>query len=190
MITPHLREFPDHFSTARLNVRAPQPGDGPETYAAVTESLAELRPWMPWAKEATTVESQEDVMRRAHAEFVARNDLMLLLFLQGTETLVGCSGLHRIDWSVPRFEIGYWVRTPYAGQGLITEAVCGIAAFAFQTLGARRVEIRCDENNTRSARVALRAGFTLEGILRHTRRHHLTGELVNTMIFAQIAGDP
>lgn len=189
MITPHLREFPDHFSTARLTIRAPRPGDGPATHAAVTESLAELRPWMPWAKEPPTVESQEDVMRRAHAEFVARNDLMLLLFLKDTETLVGSSGLHRIDWSVPRFEIGYWVRTPYARQGLITEAVCGIAAFAFETLGARRVEIRCDENNARSASVALRAGFRLEGVLRHTRRNHLTGELVNTLIFAQIASD-
>jgi ribosomal-protein-serine acetyltransferase len=189
MVTPHFREFPDQFETARLTIRAPRPGDGPETYAAVTESLAELRPWMPWAEGVRSVESQEEVMRRAHAEFMARNDLMLLLFLKGTDTVVGCSGLHRIDWSVPRFEIGYWARTSYAGRGFITEAVCGITAFAFQTLGARRVEIRCDEENTRSASVALRSGFVLEGVLHHTRRHHFTGALVNTMIFAQVAGD-
>jgi ribosomal-protein-serine acetyltransferase len=155
----------------------------------VMESLAELRPWMPWAKDSLTIENQEEVVRRAHTEFMARNDLMLLLFLKGTGTLVGGSGLHRIDWSVPRFEIGYWVRTFYARQGYASEAVRGITAFAFDTLGARRVEIRCDERNTRSAHVALRTGFTLEGILRHNRRHHLSNDLVNTMVFAQVKDD-
>jgi ribosomal-protein-serine acetyltransferase len=189
MTTPFTHDFPDHFETSRLLIRAPLPGDGPELYAAVMESLIELRPWMPWAKEAPTVESQEEVIRRAHAEFLARNDLMLLLLLKGTNRLVGSSGLHRIDWTVPRFEIGYWVRTSFAGQGFITEAVSGITAFAFETLGARRVEIRCDEDNNRSAAVALRSGFTLEGVLHNTRRNHITGKLANTMVYAQTTGD-
>jgi RimJ/RimL family protein N-acetyltransferase len=102
---------------------------------------------------------------------------------------VGGSGLHRIDWSVPRFEIGYWVRTPFAGQGYISEAVRGITTFAFDTLGARRVEIHCDDRNTRSATVASRTGFALEGVLRNQRRNHLSGELRNTMIFAQVRDD-
>ena len=189
MSTPILRDFPDAFETARLSIRSPRAGDGPEIHAAVLESLAELRPWMPWAKEPPTLESQEEVVRRAHAEFMARNDLMLLLFLKGSDTLVGGSGLHRIDWSVPRFEIGYWARTPFAGQGYISEAVRGITAFAFDTLGARRGEIHCDDLNTRSATVASRTGFTLEGVLRNQRRNHLSGDLRNTMIFAQVRED-
>ena len=32
-------------------------------------------------------------------------------------------GLHRIDWAVPKFEIGYWARTSHAGRGYITEDV-------------------------------------------------------------------
>jgi RimJ/RimL family protein N-acetyltransferase len=68
----------------------------------------------------------------------------------------------------------------------MTEAVNAIAAFAFDTLHARRVEIRCDERNTRSAAVARRCSFDLEGILRHNGRDHLNGELENTMVFAQI----
>jgi len=189
MSTPILRDFPSSFVTARLTIRAPQPGDGPELHAAVLESLDELRPWMPWAKDPPTLENEEEVVRRAHAEFMARNDLMLLLFLKGTDTIVGASGLHRIDWSVPRFEIGYWVRTAFAGQGYISEAVRGITAFAFDTLGARRVEIHCEDRNTRSANVATRTGFTLEGVLRNQRRNHLSGELGNTMIFAQVRDD-
>lgn len=186
MSTPILRDFPDHLETERLLIRAPRAGDGAENCAAVQESLAELRPWMPWAMEPLTPESQEAVMRRAHIDFMARTDLMLLLLLKGTDTMVGSSGLHRIDWRVPRFEIGYWLRTAYTGRGYMTEAVNAIAAFAFDTLEARRVEIRCDERNTRSAAVARRCGFALEGVLRHSGRSHFDSELVNEMVFAQI----
>jgi hypothetical protein len=104
---PILRDFPDSFETERLLIRSPMPGDGAGVYAVVTESLEELRPWMPWARNELTVDVEEENMRRARAAFLERSDLMLLLFLKGTNTLVGGSGLHRIDWSVPRFEIGY-----------------------------------------------------------------------------------
>jgi RimJ/RimL family protein N-acetyltransferase len=92
---------------------------------------------------------------------------MLLLFLKGTNTLVGSSGLHRMDWSEPKFEIGYWCRTRFTGNGYVTEPVRGITTFAFEHLGARHVAIRCDALNRKSARVAERAGYTLEGELRN-----------------------
>ncbi len=167
MRPPILRDFPDAFETERLLIRSPLPGDGAEVYAAVAESLEELKPWLPWARRELTVEVKEENMRRGRAAFLERSDLMLLLFLNGTGMLVGGSGLHRIDWEVPKFEIGYWLRTRFAGQGYMTEAVRGITAFAFDSLGAWRVEIRCDSQNRRSARVAQRAGFCLEGELRN-----------------------
>src|SRR4028119_1927329 len=121
---------------------------------------------MPWARQEFSVEVQEENMRRARIAFLQRSDLRLLLFLKGTDTLVGSSGLHRIDWSVPKFEIGYWIRTSFTRQGYATEAVQGITAFPFEALGAQRVEIRCASENRPSARVAERAGVRIEGALR------------------------
>jgi RimJ/RimL family protein N-acetyltransferase len=180
-----LTDFPESFETERLLIRCPLPGDGAEVYAAVSESLDELRPWMPWARERLTADVEEENMRQARAAFLERRDLMLLLFLKGTGTLVGGSGLHRIDWAVPKFEIGYWSRTRFAGQGYITEAVRGITVFALDHLGARRVEIRCDSLNHRSARVAERCGFRLEGELRNAELG-ADGELRNTLVFSMI----
>ena len=99
--------------------------------------------------------------------------------------VVGGGGLHRIDWDVPRFEIGYWVRRRFAGQGYITEAVRGITRFAFETLGARRVEIRCDVRNVRSQRVAERAGYELEATL-HSHMVAPDGALRDTLIYARL----
>ncbi len=182
---PILRDFPDSFETERLLIRSPLPGDGPELNAAITESLDELRPWMDWVQRKPSPEESEENVRRARVRFLERSDLRLHLFLKGASTLVGSSGLHRIDWSVPKFEIGYWCRTRFTGQGYITEAVRGISAFAFDTLRASRVEIRCDSRNHRSAKVARQAGFRLEGELRNAQAAP-DGSLRNTLIFSMI----
>jgi RimJ/RimL family protein N-acetyltransferase len=185
MIDPISLDFPDSFESERLTIRCPRPGDGPELNAALRESWPELQAWMPWATIMPTVEQSEANVRLAHAEFLTRKDLRLSLFLKVTGTMIGGSGLHRINWDVPRFEIGYWVRTPYARQGYITEAVDRITRFAFEELGAKRVEIRCDATNERSAAVPRRLGFIMEARLHHDDRHHVTDELRDTLIFAR-----
>ncbi len=188
MRSPLLRDFPESFETERLLIRGPLPGDGPEVHAAVNESLDELLPWMDWPRQHETVEDSEERVRRDRVRFLERTDLLLLLFLKGTDTLVGGSGLHRMDWSVPRFEIGYWCRTRFAGNGYITEAVRAITSFAFEHLRARRVEIRCDSLNERSIRVAERAGYRLEGELRNAEVG-ADGGPRNVLIFSTIPED-
>ena len=187
MDKPILFDFPYSFETERLTIRGPLPGDGKEVHAAVIESLDELRPWMPWAVGKILNEEEYEVrVREGRLKFLSREDLWLMLLLKGTSTIIGGSGLHRINWDVPRFEIGYWVRTSYARQGYITEAVAGITDFAFKTLGAKRVEIRCDARNGRSAAIPQRLDFVHEGTLRHEDRHHVSSDLRDTMIFAKI----
>ena len=188
MLPPILKDFPERFETERLLIRSPMPGDGPGLHAAVRESMNELLPWMPWTREHGSVDDSEASARRARVRFLERTELRMHLFLRETGTLVGSSGLHRIDWSVPKFEIGYWCRTSFAGRGYTTEAVRGIADFAFDALDAKRVEIRCDPLNRTSARVAERAGFRLEGELRNDTVD-ADGAPRNTLVFSMIRED-
>lgn len=188
MDKPILLDFPYSFDTERLTIRGPLPGDGIHIREAVLESQEALKPWMPWAMDIMSAQDYEARVREGQLKFLAREDLWMMLILKATDTIIGGSGLHRIDWNVPKFEIGYWVRTSYAAQGYITEAVNGITAFAFDTLGAKRVEIRCDVKNTRSMAVARRAGYTLEGTLQKDARDHF-GALRDTHIFARIQSD-
>ena len=178
---PHV---PEQFETERLIIRAPQAGDGKAVNDAVRESLDDLRPWMAWARVMPSVAEQETYAREAALRFRNREDLALWLFRKSDGLFVGGSGLHNISWDVPRFEIGYWVRTSLQGQGYVTEAVKGIAAMAFDKLNATRLEIRCDANNVRSAAVAQRAGFTLEARL-HAESRTPAGDLRDTLIFAK-----
>lgn len=185
---PVMIDFPSSFDTDRLTIRGPLPGDGRELNAAIAETIDDLRPWMPWAQAVPAEEESEENIRQAYVDFLARRDLRLNLYLKGTGVFVGGSGLHRIDWNIPKFEIGYWCRRRFVGQGYISEAVQGITRFAFETLGARRVEIRCDARNDRSRKVAERAGYTLEGILRNDALA-TGGDLRDTLIFAMIPAE-
>lgn len=167
---PLLIDIPERIETERLVLRPPRAGDGAKLNAAVLASLDELAPWMPWAARAPSVEESETIARRAHAQFEARSDLVYSMFRKepdGREgEIVGGTGLHRHEWTVRRFEIGYWRRTGHAGQGFASEAVQAMTRLAFDVLGARRVEVRMDDENAASWRLAERCGYTLEGLLR------------------------
>lgn len=184
---PILLIVPEQFETKRLFIRAPLYGDGSMVNAAIHESIEELRPWMPWAQQTPTIDDSEENVRRARLKFMERSDLRLHLIDKETGEFIGGSGLHRIDWTVKKFEIGYWIRTSRSGNGLMTEAVDGITDFAINRLLANRIEIRCDSRNFRSMRIAERLGFTLEGILR-SEKCDTTGALRNTIIFAKVRG--
>lgn len=183
---PILLDFPQQLESKRLLIRAPQPGDGVTVRTAVIQSQPELKQWMPWAVNIPTEEEYEVLVREFNVNYLARKDLVMFLFHKESGELVGGSGLHRIDWEVPKVEIGYWARTSMTGNGYITEATEAITHFAFAELGAKRVEIRCDANNHKSAAIPKRLGFTHEATLRSDSRHHLTNELRDTMIFAKI----
>lgn len=184
-MNPLLMDFPDSFDTERLTIRAPRVEDAAEVIEAVIESLNELRPWMPWAKDAPTLDGTRIRLRQAMAHWITRQDMPLHIYLKGTSTFVMGSGLHRMDWESGKFEIGYWVRTKFMGQGFVTEAVNGITVYAFKELHANRVEIRCDAENIRSAAVAKRCGFLLEGILRHDALD-VEGQLRSTRVYSKL----
>ena len=186
MPDPILLDLPPTLETERLLLRPPQAGDGAALYAAVAESLSELRRFLaslPWVAAEQSVEASEVHCRTAQANFLGRKDFPFLLFDKATGRLVGSSGLHRVVWTTPKAEIGYWCRTSQVGKGFIREAVID---YAFKHLGAVRVELVTDEENRESRRVAERCDFMLEAILRN-ERHTPDGALRNTCIYARLA---
>ena len=166
-----LLKVPEELSSERLILRSARAGMGQAVCAAVTESFEQLKPWMPWCQDMPTVEGMEAVMRQMQARFILREDLCYYFFRRGEDgragRLLGGCGLHRMDWPLRRFEIGYWVRSSAQGQGYVSEMVQALSRMAFDQLRARRLEIRCDARNQRSRAVAERNGFQLEAVLRH-----------------------
>jgi RimJ/RimL family protein N-acetyltransferase len=180
-----LLDIPESTASARLELRASRAGDGAAIHPAYAESRAELAPWMPWAREDMTPEHSEEHCRSMHARWHAREELDFCFFRKADGAFVGKGGLHTIDWSVPKLEVGYWIRTTCAGQGYATEATLALVQFAQAHLGARRLEITSDARNVASRRVAEKSGFELEGIRRRSRRDN-AGELADSCMYARL----
>ena len=188
---PLLIEVPERIETERLVLRVPRRGDGPTVNAAIAASIVELAPWLPWAGAMPSVDESEVTCRRQQGRFILREDFVMFMFLReadgGEGELVGGTGLHRIDWALRRFEIGYWRKTGCEGRGLVTEAVRAMTRMAFDHLDARRVEIRMDDQNERSWKVAERAGFTLEALMRFDATTP-AGVPRSTRVYARVRG--
>ncbi len=170
-----LLDIPETIETERMILRAAKSGDGPEAYEAVLESVNELKPWMPWVHPAPTLEGSIEFHANAQAKWYSREMLDFQWLDKTTGQLIGKGGFHTISWDVPKFEIGYWVRTSMVGNGYCTEAVNALVIFAKRELGARRLEICSDPRNLQSRKVAERCGFLLEGILRQNMRDPVGG---------------
>jgi RimJ/RimL family protein N-acetyltransferase len=71
-------------------------------------------------------------------------------------------------WLDPRLgaNLGYWIAPTARGRGLAARAVALVADWAFTRLRLARLEIWVEPANPASKRVAERAGFVHEGLLR------------------------
>jgi RimJ/RimL family protein N-acetyltransferase len=165
-LSPLLIDIPEQLDGPRVSVRPYRSEDAPAVWEAIEESRAHLAPWMPWVHDHRSVDDVRAFIARARARWLLREDLTVGIFERVGGRYLGGSGLHRMDWSLRTFEIGYWIRHTAEGQGFIREAVQLLTRLAFDTLDANRVEIRMDPRNLRSRGVAEGLGYVLEGTLR------------------------
>lgn len=132
--------------------------DAPALVAAVTASLAALRPWMPWAAgEPQPVEARRAWIRSVLDEESRGGDRTRAIV--AGDALAGSCGLHR-RIGPDAWELGYWVATPYTRAGVATAAVHLLATEAFTDPSTTHIEIHHAPANTASGAVAARAGFT------------------------------
>ncbi|MEU8244339.1 GNAT family N-acetyltransferase [Actinoplanes missouriensis] len=150
-------EPPEMINAGDLVLKRWEPEWAPEATAAVRESLPELKPWMPWASDGYDLASSQSYIERSVESWAAGTEFNYALFTTVGD-LIGSIGLMtRVGPGA--LEIGYWIRTPWAGRGHMTAAVRVLTRVALTLPGIERVVIRHDAENVASGRVAEKAGF-------------------------------
>jgi RimJ/RimL family protein N-acetyltransferase len=188
-LDPVLLEIPERLEGERVVLRPYGPEDAQALWEAVAESREALEPWLPWVRGYRGPEDARAYCARARARWLLREDLPVAIFDRQDGGFLGGTGLHRIDWSVPCFEIGYWLRRSVWGQGYAQEAVRLLVRLAFGVLAAQRVEVRVDPRNARSLRVPEALGFVREGVLRRVAPGGPEGQAADRVVFALTADD-
>lgn len=148
--------------TERLLVRAFRPEDRTAVLAGLATGEEFLTPGTPSDPKLLDTWLADGV----HAPQRAGTGVHLVLTLRDSGDLVGAMSLFGTDWEEGRTEVGYGVHPGFRGFGYAPEAVGAIAHWAFEKCGLHRIELRTIIENVASQRVAIKAGFTREGVLR------------------------
>jgi RimJ/RimL family protein N-acetyltransferase len=167
-----------------LVVRRASTSDVDDLVVAVNESLAHLRPWMPWAQLAATPESIGAFLRDADAAWSEDREFQYSVRHGSRRPILGFFGLHA-RLGPHALEIGYWLHVDHVGRGTATSVAEALTVMALSLGGVDRVEIRCDAANVRSAAIPARLGYHL-GTIEH-RTPEAPGETGQLMIWVQAA---
>ncbi|MDQ1706388.1 MAG: hypothetical protein QOF18_2754 [Frankiaceae bacterium] len=151
---PERIDLPDGSSLRRYTE-----DDLPRLVDTVNANLEHLRPWMPWAGEPATMQTQGEWLHGAQQRWDDGHEFAYGIF-DTAGRVVGGTGLHSRN-GPGVLEIGYWLSADAVGRGLATAAAQAMTDVAAALDDVRRVEIRCDEGNVRSAAVAQRLGYSL-----------------------------
>jgi len=155
---------------ARVFLRLPKPEDAGEWVRLRQVSRAHLRPTEPAALRGVDPFGLSGFERMLASASTERS-LRLLICLRKSNDIVGQVSL--TDISRGCFQscyVGYWIGRPFAGQGLMSEALALALRYAFVALGLHRVEANIMPSNAPSRAVAARCGLRCEGRARRLLR--------------------
>lgn len=157
-------EFPvEGISDGEIRLRLRTDADLPAIVAACQDP--EIPRWTRVPDDYTEEAAREwAVQARTDAE--AGNGIHLLVVDARTDELLGSAGLVHVDWEEGRAEVGYWMAREARGRGVATRAVRLVSIWSLENLPIERLQIHAEPDNHPSRRVAERAGYTFEGVLR------------------------
>jgi len=173
----------------RVTLRLPAVSDYEEWSSLRRRSRAFLEKWEPrWAPDELERGAWRARVRRYRKEHARGTGIPFLIVLNDSGSIAGGISVGNIRRGVAQSgQIGYWMGEPYAGRGLMGEAVDALARHCFGPLRLHRLEAACIPGNLRSIRVLEKAGFTREGLLRSYLR--INGDWQDHYLYALLAGE-
>ncbi len=103
--------------------------------------------------------------------------------------VLGSIGVRWLDPEQGVGEVGYWVRREARGRGVATRGLQLVARWTLREVGLARLQLRADERNAPSRRVAQNAGFTEEGTLRSARFNARQRRRVDFVMYSLLPGE-
>ncbi len=136
---------------------------GADLFAAINGRDDGLWTYMPYGPFA----SEDEFLQWLAAKQAARDPWFYAYVNRATATACGMGAFMRADAPNGSIELGnIWFSPALQKSREATEAIFLMIRHAFDDLGVRRVEWKCDALNAPSRKAALRFGFSFEGIFR------------------------
>ena len=150
----------------KILLRSFEVSDAQELFDTINASRKHLNPWLDWVSKTLKPEQSMHFIQKSLQKAHNQEGLDLALVYDGR--IVGGIGMHNWAQDTKRAEIGYWICAEHEGKGIVAKSLSGFTGFLFEKIGLNKIEIHFVPANTRSARVAARLGFKIEGIIRQS----------------------
>ena len=147
-------------------VRSFEVTDAQELFDTIDASRKHLHPWLNWVSKTTKPEQSLEFIQRSLQKAHDQEGLDLALVYNGK--IIGGIGMHAWEHDTRRAQIGYWISAEHEGKGIVAKSLSGFTGFLFDKIGLNKIEIHFVQTNARSARIAARLGFRIEGIIRQS----------------------
>lgn len=155
-----LERIRTDIQTQRLRLRTPVASDA-AAIAALASDFDVLKMTARMPHPYLRIDAEGFISRAAQS---ASFDNQTLVIEHQSEGPIGSIGLFSSEMGQP--EIGYWIGKPYWGQGLATEALCGLQGWAKAVQGRRYLTAGHFADNPKSGQVLIKAGFLYTGEVR------------------------
>jgi RimJ/RimL family protein N-acetyltransferase len=106
-----------------------------------------------------------------------------------TGELLGSLGIRIEEPEQGNAEVGYWVARGARGRGVASRALRLASRWALREGGLERLQLRAEVRNEPSQRVAEKAGFHQEGIMRSARFNPRQGRRMDWVLYSLIRTD-
>jgi RimJ/RimL family protein N-acetyltransferase len=146
-----------------IMLRELQVEDAPSLFAMLTtEEVSRFISPPP-----STVEGFEKFIRWTQRQRAAGEYVCFAVVPEGMTAAVGLFQVRSLEPGFASAEWGFAIGSPYWGSGLFVEGAELVLDFAFNTIGARRLEARSSVENGRGNGALRKLGAVQEGVLRN-----------------------
>lgn len=159
-------------------------------YAVVDKTRDTIREWLSWVDRTHCAEDEYThyLVEWCLAHWKEEKGFAYLVCLKETNKILGCVDIFNVSEQDQSGEIGYWLSKDAQGHGYMQEAVRALESESFKA-GFNRIIIRNDTQNLRSAHVAERCGYTLEGVMRQDAWDEYHKKLRDTNLWAKLKSE-
>jgi ribosomal-protein-alanine N-acetyltransferase len=135
----------------------------------------------------TTIAGFERFIEWTHRERAAGNYVCFGIVPAGYDQAIGLFQVRQLTASFEVAEWGFAMGSGFWGSGLFVEGARAVIAFAFDTIGVKRLEARSCVENGRGNGALQKIGATREGILRKSFLRN--GEYHDQALWSIVTGD-
>jgi len=170
--------------TERLILRQPTAADAEQNFQLRTNEHTMAYIGRPRPQ---TITDAAAMLEQLEQDRSAGTRIGWIIALQNDPAMIGSIGLYKLQPEHQLAEVGFQLMPDHWGKGLMSEALNTVVRFAFDQLGAHRVEAMTDPRNERARALLQRCGFVLEGVLRES--YYWEGAFLGTAVFGRLASD-